>query len=102
MTKRLQLTIYVDASEMKDEMPLYEFIVLRLLHQHIAGATAIRGVMGFGRHQQLHRKRLFGVSDDPPIVIIAVDEEDRIRPVLAEIRALLPQELMTLHEVEVL
>jgi hypothetical protein len=102
MTKRLQLTIYVDASEMRDEMPLYEFIVLRLLHQHVAGATAIRGVMGFGHHQQLHRKRLFGVSDDPPIMIVAVDEADRIHSVLPEIRALIPESTITLHEVEVL
>jgi len=101
MTRRMQLTIYVDAIATKDEMPLYEFIVRRLLHQQIAGATVLRGDMGYGRHQRVHRKRLFGVSDDPPMVIVAVDQEERLRAAIVELRELMPDGLITLHEVEV-
>ena len=109
MTK-LQLTIYLNetdrgahaAAERGDtDVPLHETVVRRLLHAHIAGATVLRGVMGFGRHGKLHRTRLFGVSDDRPMVIVAVDEEERIRAVLPELRLLVTEGLITIHPVEV-
>jgi PII-like signaling protein len=100
MTK-LQLTIYLNETDMNGEMALHEFIVRRLLHLQIAGATVMRGVMGFGKHGQVHRKRLFGVSDDHPIVIVTVDEATRIRAVLPELKGLVREGLITCQEVEV-
>jgi PII-like signaling protein len=101
MSKRTQLTIYLNETDMSGELALYEVIVRRLLHLHIAGATVVRGVMGFGKHERVHRKRLFGVTDDQPILVIAVDETERIQAVLPEIRAMVREGLVTLQEVEV-
>ena len=53
---------------------LYEAIVRRLRQLGIAGATAQAGIMGFGSHGKVHRKRLFGVSDDRPVMITVVDQ----------------------------
>lgn len=100
--KKMQLTIYVNDADMKGELPLHEVIVRRLLHLHVAGATVTKGVMGYGRHGQVHRKRLFGVSDDKPVVITAVDDEDRLRSILPELKTLVSEGLMTMEEVEVL
>ncbi|MBY0506493.1 MAG: DUF190 domain-containing protein [Bryobacteraceae bacterium] len=106
--KHLQLTIYLaeaDRSQVDavgESVPLHEAIVRRLLHDGIAGATVLRGVMGYGKHHRVHRSGLFGVSDDRPVVIVAVDEEARIRAVLPEIRTLLSEELITVHSVEVI
>ena len=100
--KKLQLTIYINEADRIGDGPLHEDIVRRLLRFDIAGATVTRGLMGYGKHGKLHRKRLFGVSDDQPIVITAVDDEARIRPILTEIKALVIEGLMTLQEVEVL
>ncbi len=98
----LQLTVYLnEADRTPDDVPLHEHIVRRLLHSHIVGATVLRGVMGFGKHGQVHRTRLFGVSDDRPMVIVAVDEAERIRAVLPELRTLVTEGLMTLQEVEI-
>lgn len=99
--KKLQLTIYVNEADMNGDIPLHELVVRRLLHQDVAGATVTRGVMGYGRHGKVHRKRLLGVSDDRPMVITAVDNEARIQAVLPELKALVREGLITTQEVEV-
>jgi PII-like signaling protein len=96
----LQLSIFVDETDTSGDQPLYEAIVRRLLHLDIAGATAMRGEMGYGRHARVHSKRLFGVADDRPIVILAIDHADKIRNVLPEIRSLMQDGLMTLSPVD--
>jgi PII-like signaling protein len=98
--KKLLLTIYVNETDTRGDLPLHELLVRRLLHLEIAGATVMRGVMGYGRHGKVHRKRLFGVSDDHPIVISAVDDEARIRAVLPELKTLVREGLITLQQVE--
>lgn len=99
--KKLQLTIYVNETDMAGEHPLHELLVRRLLHLEIVGATVTRGVMGYGKHGKVHRKRLFGVSDYHPIVITAVDDEARIRSALGEVKPLVREGLITIQEVEV-
>jgi uncharacterized protein len=98
---RLQLTVYLEETDMSGELPLYEAVVRRLLHLNLAGATVFNGVMGFGSHGKVHRKRLFGVSDDKPVVIVAVDEPEKIRAAAEEIRRLVKEGLVTLQPVEV-
>ena len=99
--KKLQLNIYMNEADMAGDIPLYEDIVRRLLHLDVAGATVMRGLMGYGSHGKVHRKRLFGVSDDRPLVITAIDGEARIRSVIPEIRATAPEAFITLQEVEI-
>ena len=101
MTPKLQVTIYLKETDMHGDLPLHEFIVRRLLHLEIAGATVLRGVMGYGRHGHVHRKRLLGVSDDHPIIVVTVDEPAKIQSILPELRQLVPDELITVHEVSV-
>ena len=99
--KKLQLTIYLNESDSSGDLPLHEVIVRRLLHLEILGATVTRGLMGYGKHGKVHRKRLFGVSDDRPIIITTVDDAARLRMVLPELKAMVPEGLITLHDVEV-
>ncbi len=69
----------------------------------VAGATVNMGVMGFGVHLHLHRRRLLGVSDDRPVTITAVEGEARIRQVIPEVRELLAgQGLIVLLDAEVI
>jgi len=96
------LMIYVDETDLWGTGTLYEAIVRRLRQLGIAGATAQPGMMGFGSHGKVHRKRLFGVSDDRPVVITAVDEEAKIRDVLPEIRAMVKEGLVVLLDAEVI
>ena len=99
--KKIQLTIYLNEADMLGDVPLHEGVVRRLLHFAVAGATVTPGLMGYGKHGKVHRKRLFGVSDDRPVVITAIDDEARLRAILPEIRGMLPEALMTFHDVEI-
>jgi PII-like signaling protein len=99
--KKLQLTIYLNEADQMGDVPLHEDVLRRLLNFEIAGATVTRGLMGYGKHGKVHRKRLFGVSDDRPIVITAIDDEARIRPILVELKAVVLEGLISLQEVEV-
>ncbi len=83
------LLVFVDETAKHGETSLYEAIVRRLLFRGLAGATVNMGVMGFGVHHQLHRRRLLGVSDDRPVTIVAVDSEAKVREVVPEVRDLL-------------
>ncbi len=99
--KKLQLSIYLNEADGNGELPLHEVLVRRLLYLEVAGATVTQGVMGYGRRGKVHRKRLFGVSDDRPIIITAIDQAERIRSILPELKSMLPEALITMIEVEV-
>ena len=96
------LVIYADESDIWGDAhtPLYEAIVRRLRQLEIAGATVQTGIMGFGSHQKVHHKRLFGISDDKPVVITAVDSEVKLRKILPEIRGMVREGLVVMLDVE--
>ena len=96
------LIVYVDESDTWGEArtPLYEAIVRRLRQLGIGGSTVHSGIMGFGSHQKVHHRRLFGISDDKPAVITSVDDEAKLRAALPEIRRMAPEGLIVLVDAE--
>ena len=96
------LMIYLDETDMYGTGPLYEAIIRRLRQLGVNGATAVSGIMGFGAHMKVHRKRLFGISDDKPVVITVVDAEPVIRELLPEIRGMVKEGLVVLLDAEVI
>jgi PII-like signaling protein len=96
------LLIYLDETLRFDDAPMYEAIVRRLARLGVRGATVHAGVMGFGRHHEIHRKRLFGVSDDRPMTISVIDSETALQGILPEIRAMVPGGLVVLLDAQVL
>jgi hypothetical protein len=82
--------------------PLYEAIVLRAREQGLAGATVLRGPMGFGRHARMHAARLLELSTDLPVVVEIVDAEEKVRAFLPVVDALVTEGLVTLEAVRVL
>jgi len=100
MTKMLM--VFVDETDMWQERRLYEVIV-RLLHKRgIAGATVLTGLMGYGRHRRIHKKGLLGISDERPVLILAIDQEDRLRAVLPDLIPLVKEGLINLVDTEVI
>ncbi|MCC7499584.1 MAG: DUF190 domain-containing protein [Bryobacterales bacterium] len=95
------LLIFVDENDRWQEIPLYEALVQNLSRHHISGATAIRGLMGFGIHRRIHRKGLFGVADDKPVTIMAIDEEAKLRAVIPAVKLIIQEGLMVMVDVEV-
>lgn len=101
MTEPVKLLLmFVNESDRWNDMPLYQAIVDRLRHLHIAGATAQAGIVGFGHHTRVHHKGLFGIADDRPITITVVDEEARIRAALPELRSMIDEGLILLLDAE--
>jgi len=95
------LVIYCDETDLWGTGSLYEATIRRVRQLGLAGATAQVGMMGFGSHGKVHHKRLFGVSDDKPVVITVVDNEHKIREVLPEIRGMIKEGLVVLLDAEV-
>ncbi len=97
------LLIYVDETDVWGEThtPLYEAIVRRLRQLEVAGATVQAGIMGFGSHLKVHRKRLFGISDDKPVIVSVADSEAKIRQILPEIRGMVREGLVLLLNAEI-
>jgi uncharacterized protein len=95
-----QLTIYLNQEDMAGDQPMGEVLLQTLLNLDVRGATVLRAHMGYGRHHLIHKDRLFGMADDWPLLVVAIDAEDRLRSVLPVLRQLLPHGLMTLQSVE--
>jgi PII-like signaling protein len=94
------LLLFVNESDTWQNRPLYQAIVERLLQLDVAGATATSGLMGFGHHHRVHHKGLFGVADDRPITIIAVEEERKLREIVPAIRPMVREGLLLLLDAE--
>ena len=82
--------------------PLYEAIVLKARELQLAGATVLRGPMGFGRSSRIHTAKILRLSEDLPIVVEIVDAEEKITAFLAEIETMMGSGLVTLEKVKVL
>jgi PII-like signaling protein len=82
--------------------PLYEAIVLRAREMHLAGATILRGPMGFGHSSRLHTAKILRLSEDLPIVIEIVDSEEKINGFLPALEEMMGSGLVTLERVHVL
>jgi len=95
------LLIFFDATDRLGDESLLEAIVRELAKHHIAGATAIHGIMGYGVHRRIHRKGLFGVIDDKPVTLIAVDNEQKLRSVVPVIRPMIKEGLLVMLDAEV-
>ena len=97
------LRIFIGESD-KDPLtnrPLYEVIVLNARERGLAGATVLRGPMGFGRHSRVHTAKLLELSTDLPIVIEIVDAEAKVDAFLPTVDELVTEGLVTLEAVRI-
>lgn len=95
----LLLRIYIGEAARLGHQPLHEAIVLKARESHLAGATVLRGSMGFGESSRLHTAKILRLSDDLPLVIEIVDSEEKINAFLPELEKMMPAGLATLQSV---
>lgn len=98
----LLLRIFIGESDRFEGKPLYEAIVLRARELHLAGATVLRGPMGFGKSSRLHTAKILQLSEDLPMVVEIVDSEEKIRAFLPVLEAMMGSGLVTLEKAQVL
>lgn len=96
------LRIFVGESDRHGGRPLYEAIVLEAKRQGLAGATVFKGFMGFGAHSRIHTAKVLQLSEDLPVMVEIVDEEERIRDFLPVLEGMMREGLVTLEKVEVI
>ena len=86
----------------RDRRPLYEAIVLKAREAHLAGATVLRGPMGYGHSARLHSTKILDVAEHLPLVIEIVDIEEKIKAFLPTLDTMMLGGLVTLEKVQVL
>ena len=96
------LRIFIGESDRHEGKPLYEVIVLKARELHLAGATVLRGAMGFGASSRIHTTKILRLSIDLPLVIEIVDSEEKINALLPVLKTIMGGGLVTLENVRVL
>jgi Uncharacterized conserved protein len=96
------LRIFIGESDRYKRRPLYEAIVLRARELELAGATVLRGPMGFGKSSHLHTAKILRLSMDLPIVIEIVDSEEKVNAFLPVLDEMMGGGLVTLEKAKVI
>ena len=96
------LRVFCGEGDRCGHQPLYEAIVLKAREAGLAGATVLRGVMGFGKHSLIHTTKILRLSEDLPMVVEVVDSREKIDAFLPVLDELITDGLVTLERVSVI
>ncbi|MEX0704149.1 MAG: DUF190 domain-containing protein [Planctomycetales bacterium] len=96
------LRIFIGESDKHHGRPLYEAIVEEARRRGLAGATVLRGTLGFGANSRIHTAKILRLSEDLPMVIEIVDQPERIAEFLPDLDDLIAEGLVTLEKVRVI
>jgi hypothetical protein len=96
------LRIFIGESDRYNGKPLYEAIVNLARGRSMAGATVLRGILGFGAHSRIHSAKILRLSEDLPIIVEIVDKPERIETILPEIDEMIGEGLATLEDIQVI
>lgn len=96
------LRIFIGEADRHGGKPLYEAIVMKARELHLAGATVLRGPMGFGASSRIHTAKILRLSEDLPFVVEIVDAEEKINAFLPVLDEMMGSGLVTLEKVKVL
>ena len=96
------LRVFIGESDKFEGRPLYEVIVREARERGMAGATVLRGMMGFGAHSRLHTTKLLRLSEDLPIVVEIVDKSERIEALLPWLDEIIEEGLVTVERAKVI
>jgi uncharacterized protein len=96
------LRIFIGEDDRQKHLPLYEAIVLKARELQLAGATVLRGLLGFGRSSHMHTAKILRLSTDLPMVIEIVDTQEKIDAFLPHLEPMMSGGLVTLERVQVI
>ena len=100
--EQVLMRIFIGEADKHHHQPLYQALVELLRREKLAGATVLRGIVGFGAKSHLHTTHLLRLSQDLPIVVEVVDSQENIDRVLPQIDAIVSEGLITMEKVQVL
>ena len=94
------LRVYIGELDTYDGEPLYQWLVAEARRQGLSGATALRGLEGFGAHSELHTAKVLRLSVDLPVVIEIIDTDERIDAFLSVVDNVIDEGLATVERVD--
>ena len=100
-TDSLLLRIFLGEADKYHGKPLYEAIVLKARELHLAGATVLRGPMGFGHSSHMHTAKILRLSEDLPLIVEIIDAEEKINAFLPVLDTMMGSGLVTIEKVKV-
>lgn len=95
------LRIFIGESDKHEGQPLYEWLVLQAKAQQLAGATVLRGLMGFGASSRIYTSKILRLSQDLPIIVEVVDTADRLEKYLESVNDAIHSGMATLEKTQV-
>lgn len=101
-TEGFLLRVFIGESDKWHGTPLYEAIVLKARELHLAGATVLRGPMGFGANSRLHTTKIMRLSEDLPMIVEIVDSKEKIDELMPHIDDMVQEGLVTLERVTII
>jgi uncharacterized protein len=96
------LRVFIGESDRCHGAPLYEAIVLKAREMHLAGATVIKGVMGYGASSRLHTAKVLRLSEDLPVIVEIVDSREKLEQLLPFLEQTVTHGLVTLERAEII
>jgi PII-like signaling protein len=95
------LRIFIGESDRHEGLPLYEWLVRQARQRHLAGATVLRGLEGFGAHSRMHTAKILRLSQDLPIIVEIVDTKENIQSFLELVDEVIEEGIATLEDVNI-
>lgn len=95
-----KLTVYIGDQDKYHHRPLKSALIKLLMDEGISGATAIHGLEGYGARKKIHTNRILDLSTDLPVLIIAIDYEEKIRAVLPKVEEMVEHGVITVEKVQ--
>jgi PII-like signaling protein len=95
------LRIFIGESDKHGGKPLYEWIVLQARQEGLAGATVLRGMMGFGAHSRIHTFKIERLSEDLPVIVEIVDTREKLERFLSIIDHEIEEGMATLEKAQI-
>jgi len=96
----LEVQIFLDEGDLYKEESMHEYIMRYLMHHNINGASMFAAVEGYGHKHHLHHPRKIGNVDEGPIMILFIDEEEKINPILPHLKEVVNEGLIVKRNVE--
>ncbi len=98
----LEVNIFLDENDRRDNRPMHEYVVHFLMHHQIRGASIFAAMGGYGHKHHLHLPKRIGATDEAPILIVFIDEEEKILGVLPHLKEVIKEGLIVVKEVKVI
>ena len=97
----VEVSVFLDEDDLYEGKPMFEYIIRYLMHHNILGATVFSAAGGFGKKRHFHSPRRMGNVDESPMMLVFIDEEEKVNTVLPHLKEVVKEGLIVKKKVEI-